>query len=781
MTKLVPLLAIMALFLGLVTVVHAQSAVNICSRTAEVQAAILASVTGSPTCSTITDTQLAAITQLEVTGYSNVSIVPGDFAGLTGLESLEIVDSPSLTTVPANAFSEVTGLTRLELYGNAISSVHEDAFDGLTNLEGLFLFNNEIATLPEDIFDGLIQLDAIHLNYNRLTTLHEDIFDGLTNLREIRLNDNEIATLHEDIFDGLTSLYNLYLNNNRLTTLHEDIFDPLIDLAFLVLSGNSLATLPEDIFDDRTIMSQLHLNNNEITTLHEDIFDGLTGLQLLWLDNNEITTLHEDIFDGLTGLDWLKLNGNRLTALDEDLFDPLGDSLENLEFSDNLLTTLPDDIFDGLTGLSWLEFNGNSITALDADLFDPLDNSLGELHFRDNLLTALPANLFDGLTGLDVLDSSCNSLTALDLDLFDPFSSSLEELDIRRNNFTVAPTDAAIRAKLTNLSELRTGDVKSCRGDAAVSFESDTYTAAEGGSVTVTVTLSATPKSAVTLPITATPQDGASIADYTIMPTSVTFATTDTSKTFTFTANDDSDNDDGESVLLSFGTLPVRVNAGTPITSTVSITDDDDPFVTVQFGANAYTVEESDDASTTDVTENEVEVTVTLSADPERMLTIPITATGQSGATSNDYSIPASVTFNAGETSKSLTFTATHDTVDDDDESVKLEFGTMPDARVSPGTRDEATVNITDDDAPFVQVMFSQNSYTAPEGGNVSVSITLSADPERQVVIPLVKTDMGTATSGDYSGVPNEVTFSSGQTSMILHLQSDAGHGGRRR
>ena len=572
LTKLVPLLAIMALFLGLVTVVHAQSAVNICSRTAEVQAAILASVTGSPTCSTITDTQLAAITQLEVTGYSNVSIVPGDFAGLTGLESLEIVDSPSLTTVPANAFSEVTGLTRLELYGNAISSVHEDAFDGLTNLEGLFLFNNEIATLPEDIFDGLIQLDAIHLNYNRLTTLHEDIFDGLTNLREIRLNDNEIATLHEDIFDGLTSLYNLYLNNNRLTTLHEDIFDPLIDLAFLVLSGNSLATLPEDIFDDRTIMSQLHLNNNEITTLHEDIFDGLTGLQLLWLDNNEITTLHEDIFDGLTGLDWLKLNGNRLTALDEDLFDPLGDSLENLEFSDNLLTTLPDDIFDGLTGLSWLEFNGNSITALDADLFDPLDNSLGELHFRDNLLTALPADLFDGLTGLDVLDSSCNSLTALDLDLFNPFSTSLTDLDIRRNNFTNAPTDAALRAKLTNIANLHTGDEKTCRGDPAVSFRSGTYTATEGDSVTVTVNLSAAPTSAVTIPITAANQGGASNSDYSV-PTSVTFATTDTSKTFTFTANDDLDQDDGESVLLGFGTLPVRVNEGEPSTSTVNITD----------------------------------------------------------------------------------------------------------------------------------------------------------------------------------------------------------------
>ena len=90
--RLVPILAIMALFLGLVTVAHAQSAVNICSRTAEVQAAILASVTGSPTCSTITDTQLAGIDELFLdNGYSSASIVPGDFAGLTGLKDMEIV------------------------------------------------------------------------------------------------------------------------------------------------------------------------------------------------------------------------------------------------------------------------------------------------------------------------------------------------------------------------------------------------------------------------------------------------------------------------------------------------------------------------------------------------------------------------------------------------------------------------------------------------------------------------------------------------------------------
>ena len=62
---------------------------------------------------------------------------------------------------------------------------------------------------------------------------------------------------------------------------------------------------------------------------------------------------------------------------------------------------------------------------------------------------------------------------------------------------------------------------------------------------------------------------------------------------------------------------------------------------------------------------------VTLSADPERTVTIPITKANQDGASSADYSgVPSSVTFDSGDTEQSFTFTAAADEVDDDDESV---------------------------------------------------------------------------------------------------------------
>ena len=321
-----------------------------------------------------------------------------------------------------------------------------------------------------------------------------------------------------------------------------------------------------------------------------------------------------------------------------------------------------------------------------------------------------------------------------------------------------------------------------------VQFGQAAYTAAEGSTVTVKVTLSDDPEMDLTIPISKTNEGGASDSDYSGVPPSVTFNSGDTEKTFVFTAETDAVDDDGESVKLEFGTLPttpIAVTAGTTDEATVTITDDDVPSVTVSFGAAAYTVAESDDTGTANATENEVEVTVTLSANPERTVVIPIEKANQGGATTADYSgVPSNVTFDTGETSKSFTFTAAHDTVDDDGESVKLSFGSSLPAGVSAGTPNETTVSITDDDVPSVTVSFGSAAYTVAESDDmgttgvtenaVEVTVTLSANPERTVVIPIEKTDQGGATTADYSGVPSNVTFNSGETSKSFTFTAES-------
>ena len=322
-----------------------------------------------------------------------------------------------------------------------------------------------------------------------------------------------------------------------------------------------------------------------------------------------------------------------------------------------------------------------------------------------------------------------------------------------------------------------------------VSFGAASYTVAESddtetpnvaeNTVEVTVTLSADPERTVVIPIEATNLNGATaVADYSGVPQTVTFTGGgDTSMSFTFTAAHDTLDDDGESVRLNFGsTLPAGITAGTPAQATVSITDDDDPSLTVQFGSASYTVAESDDTGTANVTENTVEVTVILSADPERTVVIPIEATNLNGATAvADYSsVPQTVTFTGGVTERSFTFTAAHDTLDDDNEGVRLSFGATLPAGITAGTPNQAMVSITDDDVPQVTVQFARSAYTVAEGASRIVTVTLSADPERTVIIPIEKTDQGGATNADYSGVPGSVTFNSGDTSMTFTVAAEA-------
>ena len=82
----------------------------------------------------------------------------------------------------------------------------------------------------------------------------------------------------------------------------------------------------------------------------------------------------------------------------------------------------------------------------------------------------------------------------------------------------------------------------------AVSFERDTYSVAEGNSVTVKVNLSVAPERQLVIPITKANEDGASNSDYSGVPGYVTFESGETEKSFTFSVSQDMVDDDGESV-----------------------------------------------------------------------------------------------------------------------------------------------------------------------------------------------------------------------------------------
>ena len=278
----------------------------------------------------------------------------------------------------------------------------------------------------------------------------------------------------------------------------------------------------------------------------------------------------------------------------------------------------------------------------------------------------------------------------------------------------------------------------------AVSIRTSTAEVEEGERARFLVEFPEPPVRPLSIPLAFTYVGGADEADLTNIPASVEFAANaDSAAVFFLFTFDDAIADHGESIQVSFGTdLPPGVSVSSfDTTATVTIIDDD-PAVTVKFDSTTYSVAEGDD----------VEVTVTLSADPMRPLTIPVTATGQGGATStDDYTDPTSVTFISGETSKTLSFSVTEDTIADHGESVRLGFGSdLPPGVTLASTNRTTTVTIIDDD-PAVTVNFPAATLEVIEGETGAVFLTLSLTPQRPFTIPVTVTNQGGAGSGDHN------------------------------
>ena len=303
---------------------------------------------------------------------------------------------------------------------------------------------------------------------------------------------------------------------------------------------------------------------------------------------------------------------------------------------------------------------------------------------------------------------------------------------------TVTPVedDNAVGETITLTHTLSGGDYAGIAADSVtinltdsdarnmvLSKQSLTVTEGDATGVRYTVKLAAQPSDTVTVTISG--HDG---ADLTLTNNQLTFTTSNwgTAQTVTVKAGDD-DNADDESETLAhtaFGGDYVNVTKDLP----VSITDDGEVPVTVQFGATLYEVVEGAEQS----------VTVTLSADPERTVVIPITHTPRSGADSPaDYTVQTSVTFNTGQMSKTITFTAAQDEVDDDGESVLLGFGAPLPGGVSLGTTVTTTVSITDDDE--AGVVLSETGLTVTEGdaAGSSYTVTLATEPSGTVTVTI--------------------------------------------
>ena len=341
-------------------------------------------------------------------------------------------------------------------------------------------------------------------------------------------------------------------------------------------------------------------------------------------------------------------------------------------------------------------------------------------------------------------------------------------------SFTVAVTgdvlDEADETVVASLSKAGNATVSTATGtgtivddDGAPSLSIDSPSVAEGdgGStdMTFTVTLSAASAQQVKVDWadagTGTATSGTDYA--AVAGGTLAFAAGETSKSFAVSVTGDVLDEADETVVASLS------NAGNATVSTATgtgtIVDDDAPPT---LSIDSPSVAEGDGGAT------DMTFTVTLSAASGKQVTVDWADAGSGTATSGtDYAAVAggTLTFAAGETSKSFAVSVTGDVLDEADETVVASLSNAGNATVSTAT---GTGTIVDDDAPPTLSIDSPRVAEGDGGAtDMTFTLTLSAASGKQVTADWADAGSGTATSGtDYAAVAGgTLTFAAGETS----------------
>ena len=298
----------------------------------------------------------------------------------------------------------------------------------------------------------------------------------------------------------------------------------------------------------------------------------------------------------------------------------------------------------------------------------------------------------------------------------------------------------------------------------------DDQVTAEGNSPTTTtmtfnVTLSNPSDQTVTVEYatndgTATTTDG----DYAAASGTVTFNPGQTAKTVDVTVNGDDTTEPDESLTLD---LSNASNANILDDSGTGTITNDDPIPDVSIDDQSIT---EGNAGTSTLTFN-----VTLSHASSDTVSVDYTTTDGSATTADADYVAASgtVTFNPGQTTKTVDVTVNGDLTHESDETFTVDLSNASNAGVADASGQGTITN--DDQVPDISI--DDQSVTEGDAGTstLTFNVTLSNPSDQTVAVDYTTTD-GTATTadGDYDATANSVTFDPGQTTKTVDVTVNA-------
>ena len=391
-----------------------------------------------------------------------------------------------------------------------------------------------------------------------------------------------------------------------------------------------------------------------------------------------------------------------------------------------------------------------------------------------------------------------------DLHRLNDFRIECEEDSIDRDDWTVSlrleqesmPAGVTVGTNATATVTCQDNDDPAT---TRVQFSRGYYTLHEDGNfVEVGVQLSEALDREVTIPISHQPLNGATNDDYLLYASSVTFAAGDRFKSFRAVAIDDAIDDDtsedgvkpsdsgNEQVELTFGTLPSGVVAASgnhdhDLRKDWVVLKEESRLLLVDNDATPVSTPGTPDTLVyflhprLTVREGEA-VTVHVIRDPVGgRLEVPLAIARLGPGVGAVESEPTAV-FVEGHTRSTLRFEAQDDEIDNDGRWVELGFGDLPQGVSEDADRAPTRVDIIDDDYPEVEANFDSETYSVTEfdfhpdayGDRddpaaqqaraeayaeswTEVTVTLDADPEREVLVVVRLSAAGGAGARDFS------------------------------
>jgi len=292
-------------------------------------------------------------------------------------------------------------------------------------------------------------------------------------------------------------------------------------------------------------------------------------------------------------------------------------------------------------------------------------------------------------------------------------------------------------------------------GPGTLQFGAAAYRVTEGGTATMTVVRTGGIGGTVGVNYTATPGTALSGIDYLAISGVLTFGPGVTSRTFTVRALDNTVVDPDRTVVLTLDQPTGGATTGTPNVAVLTITDNDVGGV-MQFSAGTYTVTEGGLATISVIRGAGVASDVSVQ--------YATTAGGTAVAGVDFAPVSGTLTFAAGQTSRSFTVPTFGDASAQGDRTVALAL-TAPTGGAILGPGVTATLVVVDDEP---RVRFNAALYRIGEGGLATVTV-LRSGPVTGIVTVDYTVSYLTATATDLDGsVSGTLVFGPGVTSRTF-------------